>query len=358
VKIYSLLNKQLISSMSFPNPITCIRIDPANIHLLVTSDVGHFWRINLLEHPTFGLNADISHILEGDPKALLSDITFGTDPNAPNSKKPTMSTVSITGCDISYDGRMAVCTHSNGIASLWDIKYGSKVSVFDKHRTHYDQVILVCDRLGAFAQSDADVKYQKFGMLTRGFPIRCKRFFAPNSETEDAIFQITKSGPNKTALVYPPEYVSVNVPSGICSASELAVNERQRQSMPQLGFDSETHSYHTAKYGKNSWWSDQGLMNRIDDEFNRLHSLNGNRNGHLVEMAQSAKEERKVEGIAHNGNAAMNEMIQKLLEENKKLKGEVNQWKTLNQDLYKFACKKVSGSSSSDNMEMFGKLTH
>ena len=52
----------------------------------------------------------------------------------------------------------------------------------------------------------------------------------------------------------------------------------------------------------------------------------------------------------------MNEMIQKLLEENKKLKGEVNQWKTLNQNLYKFACKKVSASS--DNMEMFGKLTH
>merc|ERR1711994_1161111 len=114
-----------------------------------------------------------------------------------------------------------------------------------------------------------------------------------------------------------------------------------------LGFDSEIHSYHTAKYGKNSWWSDRGLMNRIDDEFNRLHSLNGNRNGHLVEMAQSAKEERKIEGIAQNGNAAMNEMIQKLLEENKKLKGEVNQWKTLNQDLYKSACKKVSGSSSS-----------
>ena len=84
VKVYSLLNKQLISSMSFPNPITSIRVDPANVYLLVTSNVGQFWRINLVDHPTFGLNADISHILETDPKTLLSDVTFETDPNAPS----------------------------------------------------------------------------------------------------------------------------------------------------------------------------------------------------------------------------------------------------------------------------------
>ena len=49
--------------------------------------------------------------------------------------------------DISYDGRLAVSTHTDGTAITWDIKYGSKVSIFNKHRKCYDQVILVCDRL-------------------------------------------------------------------------------------------------------------------------------------------------------------------------------------------------------------------
>jgi len=365
VKVYSLLNKQLISSMSFPNPITSIRVDPANIHLLVTSNVGHFWRIDLVQHPTFGLNADISHILESDPKTLFSDITFDTDSTAPNSKKASSRTVAITGCDISYDGRVAVCTHSNGTASLWDIKFGSKVSVFNKHRTSYDQVILVCDRLGAFAEEDGDVKYQKHALLTKSFPVRCKRFFASGSQGDDSVFR-TSSGSskseledgdqNKTALIYPPDYVDINIPGGMCSASELAVNEKQRESMPHLGFDAEHNGYDTAKYGGNSWWSDHGLLNRIDDEFDRLHGFNGNRNGFLVEMALSAKEEKRVKTMAQSGNAAMDRTIQTLLAENKKLKGEVHKWKVLNQNLYKFACDKISGNAQSEKMSMFSRI--
>ena len=272
-----------------------------------------------------------------------------------------MNTVSITGCDISYDGRLAVCVHSNGTASLWDIKYGSKVSVFNKHRKSYDQVILVCDRLGAFAQSDADVKYQKFALLTRNFPVRCKRFYTPNAENGDSVFRtnqrvsMSKAENHKTALIYPPDYMAVNIPSGMCSASELAVNEKQRESMPQLGFDSERNWYHTAKYGRNSWWSDHGLLNRIDDEFARMHGFNGNDNGHLVEMEikRRVKEERKVKGMTQKANDTMDKTIQKLLDENKKLKGEVNQWKKLNQNLYKFACDKIKGTDSAENMNMF-----
>ena len=242
---------------------------------------------------------------------------------------------------------------------MWDIKFGSKVSVFDKHRASYDQVILVCDRLGAFAQNESDVKYQKHAMLTRGFPVRCKRFFAAkSSESDDSVFKSLSGDSNKSTLLFPPDYMNVTVPSGICSASELAVNEKQRESMPQLGFDSEHSGYHTAKYGRNSWWSDGGLLNRIDDEFERIHPRNGNRDGFLVEMAQSAKEEKKVKGMAQSGNAVMDKTIQTLLDENKKLKGELNQWKVLNQNLYKFACNKMSGSDTRSDMSMFKQLTH
>lgn len=76
VKIYSLLNKQLISSISFPNPLSSIRIDPANIYLLVASNVGQLWRINMIDNPKFKLNADIQHIQQNDTNCLLSDVTY------------------------------------------------------------------------------------------------------------------------------------------------------------------------------------------------------------------------------------------------------------------------------------------
>lgn len=76
VKIYSLLNKELISSISFPNLITSIRIDPANIYLLVASNIGQLWRINLINNPKFKPNADIQHIEQQDPNTILSDVTY------------------------------------------------------------------------------------------------------------------------------------------------------------------------------------------------------------------------------------------------------------------------------------------
>ena len=62
--------------------------------------------------------------------------------------------------------------------------------------------------------------------------------------------------------------------------------------------------------------------------------------------------------MAQSGNAVMDKTIQTLLDENKKLKGELNQWKVLNQNLYKFACNKMSGSDTRSDMSMFKQLTH
>ena len=76
IKIYSLLNKQLISSLSFPNPISCIRIDPANIYLLAASTSGELFRINLINHPKFKSNADIQHIANNDSKTILAEVTY------------------------------------------------------------------------------------------------------------------------------------------------------------------------------------------------------------------------------------------------------------------------------------------
>lgn len=194
-------------------------------------------------------------------------------------------------------------------------------------------------------------------MLTPNFPVRCKRFFSTNSSNDDTVFKSQRADNNKNALLYPPDYVSITVPSGICSASELAVNERQRESMPQLGFDSEHTGYHTAKYGRNSWWSDGGLLNRIEDEFARIHPRNGLKDGFMVEMAQSAKDEKRVQAMAQSGNAVMDRTVQALLQENHKLKGEVNQWKKLNQDLYKFTCNKMSGKDTTSGMSLFSR-TH
>eukprot|EP01084_Bolivina_argentea_P164941 286671_1 len=215
VNCYSLLSKQLISCISFPNPITCIRIDIANIYLLIASNSGELWRINLINNPKFDMNTDIQHIIAKDNKSVLADITY----NAEN----TTQKVSITGLDISYDGRLAVSTHSNGIASIWDIKYGSKVSILNKHRQCYDQVILVCDRLGAFALNEQDIKYEKFSLLNKNFPIVCKRFCAINNDNtsktniDDDIKN--NNDENKMKLVYPPDYISINIPSGICNAT-------------------------------------------------------------------------------------------------------------------------------------------
>lgn len=352
VKIYSLLNRQLVSSMTFPAPISALAVDPANVHLLVTSAVGHFWRIDLVQHPTFGMDSDISAILEAEPKSLLSDITFDTvsETKTGGKTKASARTLGITGCGVSYDGRLAVCSHCNGTASLWDIKYGSKVAVLSKQRARYDAVHLVCDRLGAFAQSESDVKYQKFAMLTRNFPVRFKRHFASDAvESKESVFNIdAKTKGNKTPLVFPPEFLSINIPSGICSAAELAVNERQKKwALPQLGFDWERNGHRTAKYGRDSWWSDEALLGRISDESERMRSFNGNADGAWIETAGgSVKEQRRVQGMAESGNAAVDRTIGRLLEENQRLRGELGRWKELNKDLYQCAVRKLSGTGN------------
>ena len=128
----------------------------------------------------------------------------------------------ITGLDISYDGRLAITTHSSGIGNIWDIKFGCKIGVLNKHRKQYSQCIVVCDRLGAFAGysdptvgvancningsgsnnpksnsssnnnsnnndnskigiigagSDSDIKYEKHTLYCKNWPLICKRYF-------------------------------------------------------------------------------------------------------------------------------------------------------------------------------------
>jgi len=102
-----------------------------------------------------------------------------------------------------------------------------------------------------------------------------------------------------------------------------------------------------------SWWSDDGFLNRIDDEFNRLHSFNGNANGHLVEMntCGSGKMDKKMKKLAEANGDPLKRNMEQLLDENRKLKGEIQQWKAMHASLYKFASSKAVDDD--DDIPMF-----
>eukprot|EP01084_Bolivina_argentea_P144624 253691_1 len=147
---------------------------------------------------------------------------------------------------------------------------------------------------------------------------------------------------NKTTLIYPPDYIDINLPSGVCSATELAVNKKQKLSAVPLGFDCSFVGYNTSKYGCDSWWGDDGFLTRMDDEFNRLHSFNHNTKAFMVEMNEKqTKTNKKLKGLMECNEQQTNRNVQTLLDENRKLKGEIEEWKAMHSKLYKFACDKI-----------------
>lgn len=180
--------------------------------------------------------------------------------------------------DISYDGRLAVTTHCDGTAIKWDIKYGSKMSVFNKQRKSYDQIILVCDRLGAFAQNENDIKYEKFTWINKNFPKICKRFTNRNDDE-------CKS--NNISLKNVPNYLEINIE---CNDDKDDKDE----------YDED---------------DDESFLNEIDQEFDIINnSIN--------------------ECIETNNIDILKKNIRSLMEENKALKGEIIEWKSLHQNLY------------------------
>lgn len=303
LRVYSVRsdNKStLIGAVSFPSPLSAVRVDPSNVFLLASSSKGELWRIDLVKHSLSSLDLDIQHILESEnEKALLSDV----------------SKVGISGIDISYDGRLAVSAHSDGTAALWDIKFGSKVCVLSKHRQSYDAVVLVCDRLGALAQNEADVKYERFSRIHKGFPVLCRRFFSQPQKSEHS--------QNKVSWREPSEFLEVNVPSGGCSAADLAVTAQQKRSATEMGATPQS-------------LGDDAFLRRIAAESEGLCDIDQS-----LMLSMNEKQQKKMKKMGRASEDALARNMDALLDENRRLKGEVAQWKTLHQNLYNFATAKI-----------------
>ena len=243
--------------------------------------------------------------------------------------------------DISYDGRLAVTTHCDGTAIIWDIKYGSKISILNKQRKSYDQVILVCDRLGAFAQNENDIKYEKFSLINKGFPAILKKFVVANNGNDNDInkneeneYKMNNNNKNNNvSLNNVPDYVEINIPINICDPSELAVDNHQK--------------IRTANYD-NDDYDDDTFLNGIDDEYHIMNDNNfiNNYNINKIEINgnndnNDNKQNKKTKQLQESNIDVLNKELQRLIQENKRLKGEVVEWRSMHQTLYQYTCNKI-----------------
>ncbi|ETO24330.1 WD-40 repeat-containing protein, partial [Reticulomyxa filosa] len=349
----------LLQSVQFPHPLTSLACDPAMNFLLVASRHGELFRINLIDFPSAAQS--IQHIIDSDPKTLLADVTYrtiehdNTDTKSNNKSDATnndaastllksnqsQQLVLINDISLSYDGRMAVTAHSDGTACVWDVLFGTKIRVLNKHRRKYDRVICICDRLGSYATHGIgnssgtnlvdpnlapDIKYEKFSLYVKNWPLAFKRHYS-SDQFRDISHLTNKrqqaSEKNKYPLILPPKEMSIYLPGAIVGAADLGVTWEQRRSDTVSG--KYEGSRKNERYGENSWWSDEAFLERIENEFSILQT----RNTSLQADTQEPK------------NAVDTGLCKELLDENLKLKSEIEKWKELHQSLYHYTCQKV-----------------
>merc|ERR1712154_453384 len=112
---------------------------------------------------------------------------------------------------------------------------------------------------------------------------------------------------------------------GCCSAAELAVTEEQRQSVAQMGAQPQS-------------LSDDAFLSRIEAESAQIGYGAEEKRVMGPPVQMNEKQQRRMKKMVSASEDVLGRSMAQLLEENRRLKGEVLQWKAVHQNLYNFTC--------------------